>query len=87
MENALRSLLEREFEPEILEIHDFSAEHAGHTGNPDSLPSGTHIRIFIRSRHFSNLDLLTQHRKVFNLLKEFISASGIHALELRTEAA
>ncbi len=49
----IRSLLNSSLNPYRLEVEDLSAEHAGHTGNPENKPEGTHIRIVLVSPQFS----------------------------------
>ncbi|TGJ99744.1 BolA family transcriptional regulator [Leptospira semungkisensis] len=81
----IETILRRELSPTILEVVDFSAEHAGHSGNPNSAKRGTHIRVRIASAAFQGKSLLEQHRSVYSLLGEFLKKKGIHALELKTE--
>ncbi|TGK04309.1 BolA family transcriptional regulator [Leptospira langatensis] len=83
----IESILRRELSPTVLEVVDFSAEHAGHSGNPTSSKRGTHIRVRIACSSFQGKSLLEQHRSVYSLLDPFLKKKGIHALELKTEEA
>ena len=77
----LEDLLRHAFNPDLLEIRDESARHAGHAG---SRPEGeTHFHIRISSQAFVGKSRVEQHRLVNQVLaNEF--ASGLHALSLST---
>lgn len=81
--DRMASVLVQEFAPQILEIVDESARHAGHAG---AHPAGeTHYRIVMQSEAFSGLGALARHRLVKDALKpEF--ALGLHALSLDLRA-
>ncbi|EQA37042.1 BolA-like protein [Leptospira inadai serovar Lyme str. 10] len=79
-------ILRSTFSPSVLEVEDFSAEHAGHGGNPEGLARGTHIRIKIVSESFREKSLLAQHREIYSVLNPILQSKGIHALELKTAA-
>ncbi|EPG75343.1 BolA-like protein [Leptospira fainei serovar Hurstbridge str. BUT 6] len=82
----IESILRVSFSPSILEVEDFSAEHAGHAGNPAGVRIGTHIRIRIVAETFRDKSLLAQHREVYSVLNPILQSKGIHALELKTAA-
>ncbi|EQA43665.1 BolA-like protein [Leptospira broomii serovar Hurstbridge str. 5399] len=82
----IESILRSTFSPAVLEVEDFSAEHAGHDGNPNGVARGTHIRIRIIAETFRDKTLLAQHREVYSVLNPILQSKGIHALELQTAA-
>lgn len=64
-----------------LEVIDESADHAGHSGNPDGLAGGTHFRVRIASPAFTGASRVARHRLVYDALQNFI-ALGLHALAI-----
>lgn len=70
-------------QPEKLQIHDDSHQHAGH--NDAAKAGGTHLRIEISSAHFTGKSRVQQHRMVQELLKSEFE-SGLHALQITTLA-
>ncbi|ALO25484.1 BolA-like protein [Leptospira borgpetersenii serovar Ballum] len=80
----IRSLLNSSLNPYRLEVEDLSAEHAGHTGNPENKPEGTHIKIILVSSKFSGKSKVEQHRMVYSVLKPWIDR-GLHAIILETK--
>lgn len=82
----IEEILRERFSPSALQVEDFSAEHAGHSGNPNSSKRGTHIRVIIQSGEFRDKPILEQHRAVYSVLDGFLKKKGIHALELKTSA-
>ncbi len=83
----IESLLKEKFAPTFLEVEDFSAKHAGHSGNPEGSKRGTHVRVQIVSSEFQDKSLLEQHRAVYSVLDPFLKKKGVHALELKTSAS
>ncbi|PJZ64163.1 BolA family transcriptional regulator [Leptospira wolffii] len=83
----IEEILREKFSPTVLEVVDFSAEHAGHSGNPNKQKKGTHVRVRMESADFRNKSLLEQHRAVYAVLDPFLKKKGIHALELKTGAS
>ena len=75
IENALQVL-----KPELIEIEDDSASHAGHAGNT----GGGHFNVLIVSRLFSGLPLIQRHRLVFEQV-DTLMKSRIHALSIRAK--
>ncbi len=67
--------------PVRLEIHDDSAEHAGHHKATD----GGHFRVFIVCPAFSGRSLLARHRMVYEALSEQMR-DEIHALSITARA-
>jgi BolA family transcriptional regulator, general stress-responsive regulator len=75
----IRQALEQALNPELIEILDQSAAHAGH-----QYASGGHYHLTIVSRAFENLSLIKRHQLIYqalgDLMKEQIHAIGINAL-------
>ena len=71
-EESLTGLLRRS-------IPDAQVEMVDLTGTMD------HLRLFVRSRAFSDKSLLDRHRMVESALREARNDGRIHALEIRTE--
>lgn len=66
--------------PEVIDIEDDSASHAGHAGNT----GGGHYNLFIVSQAFEGLSLLQRHKLVFAQVDELMQ-SRIHALSIRAK--
>jgi BolA family transcriptional regulator, general stress-responsive regulator len=77
----IRALLEARLSPQVLEIRDDSAAHAGHAGARD----GGHYHVYIVAPAFSRLPLVRRHRLVQDALAP-LYATAIHALSLDTRA-
>ena len=76
--NILRKL-EKELNPELIEIKDESHLHANH--NPSAKEGGTHFKIKIVSKKFKGKSRIERHRIVNDILvNEF--KKGLHALTL-----
>ncbi len=71
-------ILEEQFQPVHLEIHDESAQHAGHAG---AASGGGHYRVTIVSARFENLPPIARHRLVHEALAALLRRD-IHALTL-----
>lgn len=67
-------------EPELIDIEDDSASHAGHAGNT----GGGHYNLLIVSQAFEGLSLLQRHKLVFAQVDELMQ-SQIHALSIRAK--
>jgi len=77
--DIIESKLREALSPTLLEVVDFSAEHAGHAG---SRPGGeTHFRIKIESENFRGLSRVQQHQLVYAALALELK-SNIHALQI-----
>ena len=73
IEAALRAQLT----PTHLEVHDDSAQHAGHAGAAE----GRHFTVRITSARFATLSRLARHRLVYDSL-DALMHQGIHALAI-----
>lgn len=67
--------------PELLELRDDSAHHAGHAGARD----GGHYTLTIVSPRFAGLPRVARHRLVYDALAELMK-KGIHALAIDARA-
>ena len=65
-------------EPDLLEIYDESAEHAGHAGAKDG---GGHYQVLIVSRRFRGQSRVTRHRMVYEALGAMMQQQ-IHAVAI-----
>ena len=75
--DALRDRLQGALQPELLEIRDDSAAHAGHVG----ALSGGHYAVRIVARQFSGRGLLDRHRLVYTAVAGLLD-NGVHALSI-----
>ena len=76
----LAQQLEARLKPQLLEVIDESAAHAGHAGaNAEGF--GTHFRVRIASEAFAGLSRIQSHRLVYSALQNFID-QGLHALAI-----
>lgn len=75
IEEALEAL-----NPELVEIEDDSAKHAGHVGNT----GGGHYNVLIVSDAFDGLPLIKRHRLVFEQVNDLMQ-SQIHALSIKAK--
>lgn len=79
--DLIRQRLDETLKPEVLEIIDHSAAHAGHYGNQQG---GGHYHITIVSSAFEGKSLVQRHQLVYkavnDLMKDQIHALGINAL-------
>jgi BolA protein len=77
----IRQLLNDAFKPELLEIIDNSAAHAGHTG---ARSGGGHYHVTIVAEVFEGRSLVQRHQLIYNalgdMMKQEIHALGINAL-------
>ena len=68
-------------QPSVLDIHDDSHRHAGHTGeNPDG-HGETHFKVTAVSAIFAGQSRVARQRLVYGVLAEELN-ERIHALEL-----
>ena len=76
----IKQLLNDAFKPELLEIIDNSAAHAGHTG----AKSGGHYHVTIIAEAFEGKSLVQRHQLIYkalgDMMKKQIHALGINAL-------
>jgi len=79
--DTIRQLLTQSFQPELLEIIDNSAGHAGHAG---AKSGGGHYHVTIVAQAFTDKSLVQRHQLVYqalgDLMKQEIHALGINAL-------
>ena len=80
----MRDKLTRAFRPEVLEVVDDSARHAGHAGAAGGRGE-THFNVRIVSAAFAGLSRVGRQRAVNAALAEEL-AGPVHALSIRAEA-
>lgn len=80
LDNEIREQL-ASLEPQLLEIVDDSAMHAGHAGNR----GGGHFTITVVSSQFSGKSTIMRHRIIYQALQDLIP-SRIHALSITAHA-
>lgn len=73
---ALRTRL-AVLQPDLLDIRDDSAAHAGHAGARE----GGHFHVTIRSARFVGLPPLERHRLVYEAVGDLMG-HGVHALSI-----
>ncbi|MDP3589203.1 MAG: BolA family protein [Methylobacter sp.] len=77
----IRKLLNDSFNPELLEVIDNSAAHAGHAG---ARSGGGHYHVTIIAEIFEGRSLVQRHQLIYNalgdMMKQQIHALGINAL-------
>jgi len=78
--NTIKQKLQEALQPELIEIIDHSAAHAGHAGNT----GGGHYNVTIVSQQFEGKSLVQRHQLVYralgDMMKQEIHALGINAL-------
>lgn len=77
----IEHLLKSAFEPQILEIRDDSAGHAGHL--EAGADGQTHFSVVIISEKFAGLSRVQRHQAVYKTLAPLMN-TPIHALALKT---
>jgi BolA protein len=80
---ALQACLQEALSPDMLEVIDESADHAGHAGS-NGLGYGTHFRVRIGGAAFAGKSRVAQHRLVYDALQKFTDA-GMHALAIEVQ--
>lgn len=77
---TIKQKLEQALEPELIEVIDHSAAHAGHVGNS----GGGHYNVTIIAEQFEGKSMVQRHQLVYralgNMMKNEIHALGINAL-------
>ena len=68
--------------PTLIDIHDDSAEHAGHAG---AAAGGGHFSLVIVSKAFSGQSRLARHRAVLDRVRDLIP-HPVHALAIQAYA-
>ena len=79
--STLRTRLQ-DLVPSALEIHDDSAEHAGHAG---AAAGGGHFSLLIVSNAFTGIPRLERHQKVLARVGDLLPYP-IHALSIKALA-
>lgn len=74
----IKSILEADFAPELLEVDDESHLHEGHAGARSGMG---HFRVTLVSERFEGLGRLQRHQAVFRALGELME-TDIHALSI-----
>lgn len=81
--DRIASILKSAFAPEVLEIEDQSAQHAGHAG---AQPGGqTHYKVRMISPNFNGVSRVARQRAVMDALKAEFDG-GLHALSMDLKA-
>ena len=79
--DIIRQKLEESLKPDLIEIIDHSAAHAGHYGNQKG---GGHYNVTIVAEAFEGKTLVQRHQLIYSALQEMmkddIHALGINAL-------
>ena len=83
VEEEIRDLLQKQFNPIKLIITDESHKHAGHPGAPSGGQS--HFHIAITANEFSTLDRLGRQRAIYQTLGELLHGP-VHALAVKAFA-
>ncbi len=78
----IRTRLVEALNPEMLEIIDESAKHAGHAG---AASGGGHFIVQIVSTAFEGKNLIQRHRMVYDAVDD-IMHTEIHALSIQAKA-
>lgn len=79
----IRARLTQVFSPDVLNVTDDSARHAGHAG---ASPEGeTHFRVEIVSAAFEGESRIARQRAVNKALADEFE-SGLHALNIKAKA-
>ena len=82
VERAMRERL-ASLDPVALELHDESAQHAGHAGSRPS--GGSHWQLTIVSEAFRGKNAVARHRMVYEALGDLMKRD-IHALRIEAFA-
>jgi len=78
-------ILQVVFRPEVLEIIDESAKHAGHAGRIGSQAGESHFKVVMVSPALAGMSRLARSRAVHEALSAEFEA-GLHALSLQLKA-
>ncbi len=74
----IRSRLVETFSPQVCQLEDESALHAGHAG---AASGGGHFRLTIVAAKFENQSRVNRHRLVYDCLDDMMK-KDIHALAI-----
>ena len=79
---TIHEALSKAFQPQILQVVDDSAKHAGHAG---ARPGGqSHFTVTIVSNRFDGMSRVTRHRMVYDVLNSLFD-QGLHALAINAK--
>jgi stress-induced morphogen len=80
---SIRAKLASAFAPQVLEIRDESARHAGHAGatRGDGSQGETHFHVRLVSASFEGVSRVERQRRIYAALREEL-AGPVHALSL-----
>jgi BolA protein len=81
--DAIHDKLQRQFQPQRLEVVDDSARHAGHAGSREGGES--HFNVTIVSEAFRGAPKVARQRMVYRTLAEELSGP-VHALSVKALA-
>ena len=81
--SRIREILSGRFDPQVLDIEDDSALHAGHAGARDG---GGHYRVFIVSPAFEGCSRVLRQRMIYDALGDMMKRD-VHALAIRALSA
>ena len=77
--DAIRERLETALAPELIEIEDDSASHAGHEG---AKAGGGHFNLTVVAAAFEGKSPIQRHRMVYDAMGEMMQHE-IHALSIK----
>jgi stress-induced morphogen len=80
MKHRIEEKLQKNLNPNFLEVKNNSHLHAGHMG--DNGTGETHFAVLITAEELKNISAVNAHRKVNSLLKDEFE-KGLHALEIK----
>lgn len=83
--DRIREKITAAFEPEVLEIVDESARHAGHAGAHPDGGGETHFNVVIESKVFAGKTRVERQRAVYAVLANELN-ERVHALSLKLTA-
>lgn len=75
--DTIKQKLEDALKPELIEIIDHSAAHAGHAGNK----GGGHYHVTLVAQAFEGQSLVQRHQQVYRALGDMMK-DEIHALSI-----
>lgn len=79
----LRERLTAAFAPDVLDIQDDSAKHAGHAG---ARAGGGHFNVQIVAAAFAGKSPVERHRMVYAAIGDAMRNDVIHALSIQAKA-
>jgi BolA protein len=82
-QSRITEILTRAFAPQLLEVQDDSARHAGHAGAQAG--GETHFNVLMAAATFEGMSRVARSRAVNEALAEEF-AGGLHALSLTLRA-